>query len=148
MALQKVKYLYVDDDGRLIADVEGGRQVTIGITDTEKGKAGGVAELDNQKKIQESYVPNDFVTQTELTGFGFFCPDWGQILSFDPISLRPVRVSREHGGVTYEVDCFVSQELVDAYLAGHLAIGDFVLVLFLDRQQTRAIAFSKVYKTW
>jgi len=47
-----------------------------------------------------------------------------------------------------EVDCFVTQELVDAYTAGQLHEGDYILISFLDNRNDRAVAFSKVCESW
>ena len=49
-------------------------------------------------------------------------------------------------GKTYVYDCYVTQEMVDEWTSGQLAVGDIVLVLFLG--ETHAILVHKVYKTW
>jgi hypothetical protein len=88
------------------------------------------------------------VLDLNLEVLKYYCPAWGELIAFNPGTVRPVTVRRSYGGQLLDVDCFVSQELVDAYTAGNLHIGDYVLILFLDHQEDHAIAFSKVYKTW
>lgn len=66
MALKRVKYLFIDDEGRLIADLEGGARSIVGLTRSEAGQPGGVASLNNQGKIPVPQFPNDVATQGDV----------------------------------------------------------------------------------
>ena len=41
MSLKRVKYVYVDDDGKFIADLEGGQRSIIGLTQSMSGEPAG-----------------------------------------------------------------------------------------------------------
>lgn len=72
----------------------------------------------------------------------------GRITGFDAGVIRPLKARILQDGDTFDVDCFVTQDLVDAFLAGSLAVNDWVLIYFLDMDINRAIAQQKVFKTW
>lgn len=40
------------------------------------------------------------------------------------------------------------QSVVDLYQAGELAVGDFVLMLFVDGNENQPLATQKVYQSW
>lgn len=71
---------------------------------------------------------------------------YARIDSFHIGEVKPLRVTRTWDGKEYTYDCFVTQDLVDAYQADKLEVGDHVLVYFDD--QDREIATQKVFKTW
>jgi len=73
---------------------------------------------------------------------------WATIDSFLPGATKPMRVKRTWNGREYTVDCFVTEAVKDQYLAGDIAVGDFVLVHFLEAEPEKAIVIAKVYKTW
>ena len=73
---------------------------------------------------------------------------WGRVDSFHPGEVKPMRVKRTWNGVTYLVDCYVTETVKDQYQAGGIVTGDFVLVHFLEDDANRAIVIAKVYKTW
>ncbi len=71
---------------------------------------------------------------------------YARITGFNPTALEPLSVIRTWQGHDYPCDCFVTQDLVDAYIAGNLVIGDFVLVHYDDCG--KQIAMLKIFKTW
>jgi len=71
---------------------------------------------------------------------------YARVTGFSQTAVRPLSVVRTWNGQEYPYDCFVTQDLVDAFIAGKLVIGDFVLVHFDDCGEQ--IAMMKIYKTW
>lgn len=76
------------------------------------------------------------------------CTHWAIVDSFNTGEEKPMRVKRTIGGYEYQVDCYVTETVKDQYLAGDVAVGDFVLVHFLDDDPNRAVVFAKVYRSW
>ena len=66
MALRKVKVLFVDDEGRLVADIEGGRRSIIGITLQENGSPVGVPPLNGEGRIPPSYLPHSLASKADV----------------------------------------------------------------------------------
>lgn len=71
-----------------------------------------------------------------------------RIISFDTEAVKPVKTKLIQDGNEFDVDCYVTQDLVDAYQAGDLKVGDWVLVYFIDQREDKAIAQQKIFKTW
>lgn len=76
-----------------------------------------------------------------------------KLIGVYPDRARPATVVRKFLGETYEVNCLVSQSVVELYQAGKLNIGDFVIVSFIDEipdsnEYNLAIVVDKVYKSW
>lgn len=59
---------------------------------------------------------------------------------------RPVQVRRTWEGKDYFYDCLVSESVKDQYLAGDVAVGDYVIVHFDDIGEQ--IVTAKVFKSW
>jgi hypothetical protein len=77
----------------------------------------------------------------------------GKVISIDVTKAKPIKVARKWLGVTYNVDCLVSQNVVTIYQAGKLAVNDFVIVSFIDEipdttEIELAIVTDKVFKSW
>ena len=77
----------------------------------------------------------------------------GKVISIDVTKAKPIKVARKWLGVTYNVDCLVSQNVVTIYQAGKLAVNDFVIVSFIDEipdttEMDLAIVVDKVFKSW
>ena len=68
------------------------------------------------------------------------------INSIDASKARPVRVKRVWEGRDYFYDCFVSESVKDQYIAGSVAVGDYVLVHFDHIGEQ--IVTAKVFKSW
>ena len=66
--------------------------------------------------------------------------------AIDTAKPRPVRIKRTWGGRDYFYDCFATQTVKDEFVAGKIAIGDYVLVHFdaIGEQ----IVTAKVFKSW
>ena len=64
------------------------------------------------------------------------------------IGTKPARVTRTYNNREYTFNCYVTQSMRDDYLAGKIAIGDYVLVAFADDDISKPIVIGKVYKTW
>ena len=71
---------------------------------------------------------------------------YARVTGFTPTAVRPLSVVRTWNGQDFPYDCFVTQDLVDAYIAGKLVIGDWVLIHFDDCGEQ--IAMMKIYTTW
>ena len=72
------------------------------------------------------------------------CTHWAIIDTINIAEEKPVRVKRTWEGKEYSVNCYVTEGVKDQYLAGNLAIGDYVLVEFLEDRADRAVVFAKV----
>lgn len=74
-----------------------------------------------------------------------------RILSIDvgpPPPVRPIKVRIFQNSDIFDIDCFVTQDLIDAYLDGKLNVDDWVLVYFIDKREDKAIVQQKILKTW
>lgn len=71
-----------------------------------------------------------------------------RILSIDTGLVKPITARLHQDSDTFDADCYVTQDMVDLYQAGKLAVGDWVLVYFIDQREDKAIAQQKIYKTW
>lgn len=96
------------------------------------------AEIDDLKARVEDLEP----------GTPPLCTHWAVIVSIEPANEKPLRVRRLWGGEEYQLNCYVTEAIKDQYLAGDIAIGDYVLVEFLDDDPNRTLVFAKVFKTW
>jgi len=76
------------------------------------------------------------------------CTHWAIIDSFSIGREKPVRVTRTWEGKEYQVDCYVTESVKDQFQASDIAVGDYVMVEFLDDDPNRATVFAKVFKTW
>lgn len=76
------------------------------------------------------------------------CTHWARIAEINLETEKPVRVKRTWNGKEYQVNCYVTENIKDQYLAGDIVVGDFVLVQFLEDSADRAVVFAKVFKTW
>ncbi len=72
---------------------------------------------------------------------------WARVKSFQAAE-KPIVVTREFMGQQYDVACYASQDLKDAYDAGNLQLGDYVIVDFIDGDISKPFASQKVYKSW
>ena len=52
---------------------------------------------------------------------------WARVDGIDPSQEKPIQVTRHWRGHTVQFRCYVTQDLVDAYQARKLSIGDYVL---------------------
>lgn len=73
---------------------------------------------------------------------------WAQVAGFDAQATKPLQVTRVWQGDTITLWTYVTEQVKDAYLAGNLATGDFVLVVFVDSERDKPIATQKVFKSW
>lgn len=77
----------------------------------------------------------------------------GELTAVNPSLAKPATVVRRYMGVNYDVQCLVSQSVVNMWLSGQLQVGDFVIVSFIDEipgttEVNLAIVVDKVYKSW
>lgn len=68
------------------------------------------------------------------------------IEAIDPSKVRPVSVKRMWRNKAYHYDCFVTETVKDQYLAGKIAVGDYVLVHYDDMGEQVVVA--KIFKSW
>lgn len=77
----------------------------------------------------------------------------GKLVAVDPALARPATVKRKWRGMTFDIQCLVSQTVVDMWLADTLNVGDYVIVSFIDEipdseEVNLAIVVDKVYNSW
>lgn len=68
------------------------------------------------------------------------------LVAVDPTKARPARIKRVWEGRNYFYDCFATQTVKDEFVAGKIAIGNYVLVHFDDIGEQ--IVTAKVWKSW
>lgn len=73
---------------------------------------------------------------------------WAILDAVNVAAAKPATVRRNWEGVDYVLDCYITQHVKDEWLAGHIAIGDYVLVEYLDQDPNKAGVVGKVVKTW
>lgn len=73
---------------------------------------------------------------------------WVRVEEFNVGAEKPLKVSREYKGETYSFWCYVTQDIVDAYQAGNLSVGDYVSLVFVDADKGKPLVMQKIYKTW
>lgn len=66
--------------------------------------------------------------------------------AIDTAKARPVRVKRVWEGRDYFYDCLVTESVKDQYLAGDVAVGDYVIIHFDDIGEL--VVTAKVFKSW
>lgn len=76
------------------------------------------------------------------------CQHLARVSAFSVGVERPLKVVVSYRGVDFPLDCYVSQDLVDAYGAGQLVVGDFVVIDFLEGHEDKPLAAQKIFKTW
>jgi len=76
------------------------------------------------------------------------CQHVGKITAFQPGNPKPLVVTITYRNVDFSRSCYVTQDVADAYVAGTLHVGDWVIVDFLEGHEDKPIAAQKVYKTW
>ena len=77
----------------------------------------------------------------------------GKLTAVNPALAKPATVTRRYMGINYDIQCFVTQSIVDQWQAEDLGIGDFVLVSFIEEspngvEKHVAIVTDKVYESW
>lgn len=77
----------------------------------------------------------------------------GKLTAVNPALAKPATVTRKYMGQLYDVQCLVSQTVVDMWLAGTLQVGDYVVVSYIDEnpdtaELSIAIVVDKVYESW
>lgn len=73
----------------------------------------------------------------------FAAVTWATISALD-VANKKVTVKRVIGTTTHLRTCMISYSLQTAYLAGKLAVGDLVIVIFQPGDLTKALAIDKV----
>jgi len=78
-----------------------------------------------------------------------------KLIAVNPALPKPATVRRWHEGIAYDVNCLVTQTIVNMWLANpkELNIGDWVLVSFLDEltatdEKHIAIVTDKIFESW
>ena len=73
-----------------------------------------------------------------------------KLISVTAGAVRPAKVVVYVGMKSsgFQYDCYVSETVFTEYAAGHIVIGDFLLVEFVDDRADMGCVFAKVHKTW
>ena len=79
----------------------------------------------------------------------------GKLIAVNPALAKPATVMRRFYGENYDVQCLVTQNIVNMWTSNpkQLNIDDFVLVSFIDEipnetERNVAIVTDKVYQSW
>lgn len=77
----------------------------------------------------------------------------GKLKAIDVTKAKPVTITRRYLGQDYDVECLVTQSVVELYQSGKIIVGDFVLISFVEEVPNTveirvAIVIDKVYKSW
>ena len=73
---------------------------------------------------------------------------WAILTAVNVTAVKPATVRRTWEGTDYVFDCYITQHVRDEWLAGNIAIGDYVLIEYLDQDPNKAGVLAKVVKTW
>jgi len=73
---------------------------------------------------------------------------WAILDSVNVTAVKPATVRRTWEGTDYVLDCYITQHVKDEWLAGNIAIGDYVLIEYLDQDPDKAGVVAKIVKTW
>ncbi|MBI2849766.1 MAG: hypothetical protein HYX80_01830 [Chloroflexi bacterium] len=73
---------------------------------------------------------------------------WAILQAVNVGAVKPATVRRNWQGTDYTLDCYITQHVRDEWVAGRIAIGDYVLVEYLDQDPDRAGVVAKIVKTW
>lgn len=76
-----------------------------------------------------------------------------KLVGIDAGAAKPAIVARKYLGEVYTINCLVSQSALDMYQASDLAVGDYVIVSFIDEipdtiEINIAIVTDKVWRSW
>jgi hypothetical protein len=87
-----------------------------------------------------------------IKGFPKFVPPvygcWAILEAVNVTAVKPATVRRTWEGTDYVLDCYITQHVKDQWLAGNIAIGDYMLIEYLDQDPDKAGVVAKVVKTW
>lgn len=79
----------------------------------------------------------------------------GKLISVNPSQAKPAMVRRRFHGKNYDVNCLVTQNIVNMWTSNpkQLNVDDFVLVSFIEEipnteEREIAIVTDKVFKSW
>jgi hypothetical protein len=77
----------------------------------------------------------------------------GVLKAVNPANARPAIVTRKFMGQEFDVNCLATQNVVNLWQSGQLAVGDYVIVSFIDEipntvERHIAIVTDKVYRSW
>ena len=75
-------------------------------------------------------------------------PCWAILEAVNITAAKPATVRRTWEGADYVFDCYVTQHVRDEWLAGNIAVGDYVLVECVDWDPDKMGVIDKVFKTW
>ncbi len=73
---------------------------------------------------------------------------WAILEGVNVTAVKPATVRRTWQSTDYVFDCYITQHVRDEWLAGRIAIGDYVLVEYLGLDPNKAGVIAKVVKTW
>ena len=58
---------------------------------------------------------------------------WARLEAVNVTAAKPATVRRTWEGTDYVLDCYITQHVKDEWLAGNIAIGDYMLIEYLDQ---------------
>ena len=61
---------------------------------------------------------------------------------------KPVVVTRDAFGKSFDIPCVVTQDIKEQYQAGNIQVGDIVIVSYCEERPEAAMVQSKIYKSW
>ena len=99
--------------------------------------------------ITEDMLPYAYEEPTPPPPPPSLCIRMAKLLAVNA-GVRPahVEVYMDLAPTGFEYDCYVSETVFNEYTAGHIVVGNFLLVEFVDDRADAGCVFAKVHKTW
>jgi len=138
--------------GRLVYRQQPDFEVGLGITNAVSFGCGSADELEEVEVTEAEWEAELITRQGEHLPHSEHI---GKLISVNPALAKPATVRRRYLGINHDVNCLVTQNIVNMWTANpkELNIDDFVLVSFIDEtpnetEKNAAIATDKVYESW
>lgn len=121
------------------------KQVKEGVIVSVESKSSNVASPDFIEATKAEY--DDFIASLPVIEPQPPISTYISVIdAIDTTKARPVRIKRVWNGKDYFYDCLVFESVKDQYVAGNIAVGDYVLVHFDDIGEQ--VVTGKIYKSW
>ena len=83
--------------------------------------------------------------ETPMDGFGKTC--WMIVRDFLVGASKPLRVGRVYGKIEVELDCYITDRVLELCQTGKLNVDDVVMVQFIDGDSAKAIVVDKIHRS-
>jgi len=73
----------------------------------------------------------------------------GIIKSINVSAARPIVATRTYNGEEFDLNCLVTENIKDQYIAGKIKVGDYVIVTYCTHDYPdQPIVTAKIFKSW